>query len=84
MEQNDFKEHRSNNKILIGLVLIGGGILLFINKMGIPILPNWVFTWPVLIIGIGLFIGLKHNFQNITWLILMGWGVYRIARSANA
>ena len=78
MDQESYKGRPSNNRVLIGLFLIGGGILLFINKMGIPFLPGWIFTWPVLIIGIGFLIGLQHNFKNFAWLILMCWGIYSL------
>lgn len=78
MEQESFKRNPSNNKIFIGLLLIAGGILLFFNKMGYAIVPGWFFTWPVLIIGLGFIAGLKHNFQNLTWLFLMVWGAYEL------
>lgn len=38
--------------------------------MGFP-LPDWLFSWHVLLIAIGLFLGLRHNFRGGAWLILI-------------
>ena len=79
MEQdNNLKRNPSNNKILIGLLLIAGGVLLFINKTDSTILPDWLFTWPSLIILIGVIVGIQHNFRNFFWIALVGWGVYSL------
>jgi len=50
------------------LLLIGGVLLL--DQMGFP-LPDWLFSWHVLLIAVGLFIGLRHNFRGGAWLILI-------------
>jgi predicted membrane protein len=50
------------------LLLIGGVLLL--DQMGFP-LPDWLFNWHVLLIAIGLFMGLRHNFRGGAWLILI-------------
>ena len=50
-------------------ILLVGGVLLM-DQMGFP-LPDWLFSWHVLLIAIGLFIGLRHNFRGGAWAILM-------------
>ncbi len=50
------------------LVLVGGVLLL--DQMGFP-LPDWLFSWHILLIAIGLFIGLRHNFRGGAWLIMI-------------
>jgi predicted membrane protein len=64
MEQNieEFKPAKSS-RIWSGLVLVVIGFLLLAYKMGAPI-PGWIFTWPVLLIAIGLFVGIKSQFKN--------------------
>ncbi len=52
--------------ILIGLVYLG-------KQMGLPV-PTWLFTWPVLLIVIGVITGIKHSFKNKGWLILVTIG----------
>ncbi len=76
MEQENFTKKRSGNRALIGLFLVAGGILLLINKMGFAFLPSWFFTWPVLLIAVGLIIGLQHNFTNLPWILMVAWGTY--------
>lgn len=53
----------NNSRVGTGLLLLIAGILLFAYKMGAPI-PGWIFTWPVLLIGIGILVGIKSKFQN--------------------
>lgn len=65
MEQNDTERFRGNkdSRIWSGLFLLIIGLLLLGNKMGAPI-PGWIFTWPVILILIGFFIGLRSGFRN--------------------
>jgi hypothetical protein len=61
-----------------GAVAYGRGILLivigtdyFLVNSNPPILPEWMWSWEVLLIGMGLFIGIRHNFRSPAWFILM-------------
>ncbi len=58
------------------LLLVGGVLLL--DQLGFP-LPDYLFNWHVLLIAIGLFLGLRHNFRGGAWLILIAiGGVYML------
>lgn len=72
MEQNDKDMERRVNDSRIGggIFLLLAGVLLLAYKMGAPI-PSWVFTWPVLLIAIGLFTGIKSGFRNPGSFILI-------------
>ncbi|MHA4808807.1 LiaF transmembrane domain-containing protein [Flavitalea flava] len=61
---------RGLGRIGAGLVLLSIGAVLLLDQMGFPF-PDWLFTWHVLLIAIGLFIGLRHNFRGGAWLILI-------------
>jgi predicted membrane protein len=65
MEQNNFERQPINHgsRIWSGLFLLAAGFLLLAYKMGAPI-PGWIFTWPVLLMVIGLFVGIKSKFRN--------------------
>ena len=65
----------SNGRFWMGTLFIAGGGLLLASKLGAPI-PNWVFSWQVLLIAIGFYNGIHHRFQNGGWLIMMGIGTY--------
>lgn len=49
------------------IVLIGITLLLPLTAD----VRNWVISWPMLLIAIGLFIGLRHGFRGPAWLILI-------------
>ena len=74
MEQNEVnpvnKLNRSNSRVWTGLFLVAVGVLLFANKMGVN-LPPWLFTWPMLLIGIGLLKGVQSGFRDNSWIILL-------------
>lgn len=57
-----------NSQIYTGIfvLLIGLGFLL--RRMDMPI-PHYLLSWKTLLIGIGIFIGLKNGFKDISWLI---------------
>jgi predicted membrane protein len=63
MQQQDIERGNKSSRLLSGMVLLLVGILLLGYKMGAPI-PGWIFTWPVLLIVLGLLIGFKSRFHN--------------------
>ena len=65
-----------------GLILIIAGVLLLAQKMGAPI-PGWIFTWPMLLIAMGLLIGVKSNFHNPGALIMIAIGGIFLADQTN-
>ena len=72
MERNeqDMERRMNGSRIGGGLFLLLAGFLLLAYKMGAPI-PGWVFTWPVLLIAIGLLTGIKSRFHNPGAFILI-------------
>ncbi len=82
MEQNenDLQPYggMSSSRVWSGLVLVVAGGLLLAYKMGAPI-PGWVFTWPVLLIAIGLLTGIKSRFHNPgAFIMIIVGGVFLI------
>jgi predicted membrane protein len=65
---------RSGNRMLGVLILLIGGLLL-LKEMG-DFLPYWLFTWPMILIVIGLYTGIKNGFQNFGAVILLLVGGY--------
>jgi predicted membrane protein len=62
---------RSNGKVFAGLILLAVGSLLLLRQFDFFFFPGWIFSWPMLLIVIGLFNGFKHDFKKPTWLILI-------------
>lgn len=67
------RRHGSRIWVPIGLVLVGG--LLLVRQMDVG-LPEWLFSWPMLLIVIGIFSGLNHAFRGPGWLILIMVGTF--------
>ncbi len=70
---NTTRTSSNRGKIVAGLILIAVGILFLLRQMGY-IFPFWVFTWPMILIVVGLLNGAKHGFRGGGWLILIGLG----------
>lgn len=60
----------SSNPAWTGLFILLIGVAAFL-RVNNPEFPRWIFSWQMLIIVIGLFIGFKHNFRGIAWLVLL-------------
>ena len=54
-----------------GNIVTSDWIGLFPCRKLYPNLPEWMWSWAVLLIGMGLFIGIRHNFRSPAWFILM-------------
>lgn len=65
--------HSRKGRILGGLIIVAAGSALLARKMGV-LIPDWVFTWETAMVVLGLYIGAKHSFRGIGWLILIGIG----------
>lgn len=71
--QERWERRNRHSHIWTGAFILLIGIAALLKAMLVP-LPNWVFSWPMLLIALGVFSGLKNNFRNATWffLILIG------------
>lgn len=63
------KAHRANN-LGAGLFVILVGLVFLAERLGTEF-PDWVFSWPMLLITFGLFVGIKHGFRSGGWAILV-------------
>ncbi len=71
---NRFRDRNPGNRIFFGIAvaLIGAGLLL--KSLGI--LPHFLhFSWPIVMIVLGVMIGMKNRFRNNSWWILIAIGV---------
>ncbi len=64
----DWEKSHRRGKIFGGMILVGIGSLFLAREMGLEI-PHWIFSWKVLLIVIGIFVGVKHSFQSGGWMI---------------
>lgn len=64
--------NKSNEK-WIGLTLLGIGVLILLRNLDLP-LPSILFSWPMILIAVGLVVAIKENFKGTAWMVLMGLG----------
>ncbi|MFT3826979.1 MAG: DUF5668 domain-containing protein [Chitinophagaceae bacterium] len=72
-ERRALRRSRTGNNIMIGMLVIGFGALMLLKQVGI-FFPSWLFTWPMILIVVGLVAGAKSNFRDFSWLILIAIG----------
>lgn len=65
--------NKKNNKQWFGVLLIIIGVLFLAKTFELP-LPNWVYTWPMLLVGIGIYSGIVSKFKDWSWVIMIGIG----------
>ncbi|MFN4298143.1 MAG: LiaF transmembrane domain-containing protein [Thermaurantimonas sp.] len=65
---------RSFSGLFPGLLIIAIGIVWMLKVSGIYI-PSWLFSWQMLLIIVGLYIGIKSNFMDLNYLIPLVVGV---------
>lgn len=67
--QNRERHHR-NSRLWTGIVILFIGIAALV-KASFRELPDWMFSWPMLLIVIGFFSGFKDGFRGIGWFIMI-------------
>ncbi len=75
MDDNKNLKNRDGARVIGGVILVIVGGALLLRNMGY-FLPYWLFTWPMILILAGVYSGVKHNFQNNTWIILLAIGSF--------
>ena len=84
-DENDIHryEGRGNSRIWTGLILVGVGLLYVADINKWAAIPAWVFTWPVLLIAIGLLIGVNSRFHNPgAFIMIVVGGINLVAQNS--
>ncbi|MCU0353398.1 MAG: cell wall-active antibiotics response protein [Cytophagales bacterium] len=58
-------------KILAGGIIITIGVILLLKQLGL-LFPVWLFSWPMILIVIGLIVGARHGFRyDSGWIVMV-------------
>ncbi|ERR1700761_8650283 len=76
------KSASHKSRTILGAFIVVIGTILLVDQLDLVLIPDWLFSWPMILIIIGLYSGAKHNFQNTTWLILLLVGLAFLADDA--
>lgn len=75
---NQRRRRRVNEKPLIGLLIIAAGVLILLRNLDFPF-PEFLFTWPMIVILVGFVIAVREGFRPGGWLAVMAVGVFFLA-----
>ena len=68
--QNDYNP-RYNGRIWGGLFLLFMGGIFLMKEASLFAFPGWFFSWPMILIAVGVFSGIKHGFRGGGWIVLL-------------
>lgn len=64
------RPRNNNGHIWVGLFLLLVGSVFLLNRLGIHF-PDFIFSWQMFLIAIGIFVGIRKEFQGSGWLIMI-------------
>ena len=62
------KDPNRIGQLLAGLFVVGIGVLLLARQAGMDF-PRWIFSFESILIAVGLYLGIRHSFRGVVWLI---------------
>lgn len=72
-------ENRSHSsRAWPGLFIVVVGVVLLMRQLGF-MFPYWFFQWPMILIAVGFFVGIRHGFRGLGWAMLMFIGALFLA-----
>lgn len=69
----DIERSHRRGKVMGGFLIVMIGSLFLARELGAEI-PYWVFTWKMLLVGLGLLLAVKHKLKHPGWIILIAIG----------
>jgi len=76
-----YRRRGPGSRILLGLFLFLIGCFLLLKEVLPQFFPVWLFTWPMILIAIGLYLGIRDRFRQIGSFILIFLGILFLARN---
>ncbi|NSL88188.1 hypothetical protein ECE50_015200 [Chitinophaga sp. Mgbs1] len=73
MRNEDIIESKKRSRATGGIILIVVGVVLLLKRLDLD-LPDWLFSWQMILIAIGVLMGFKHDFKGGAWLIMISIG----------
>lgn len=71
---------KRNGNFVLGVLILVIGSLLLLKQLGFFI-PYWIFSWPMILIAIGIYTGYKSRFQNTGSIIMILIGGFFLLRN---
>ncbi len=71
--RKDRMARHQKSKLFAGIVIIAFGTLFLMDRLGANV-PNWIYSWKMILIAIGAVTLYKHKFQNFGGWVLITIG----------
>ena len=71
---NNISSKRNNNRAFAGLFLVLLGGIYLLRQLDFFFFPSWLFSWPMILIIVGIASGIKHNFRNTGSFVMIAIG----------
>jgi len=71
---NNISNKRDNNRAFLGLFLVGLGAIYLLRQLDFFFFPSWLFSWPMILIVVGIASGIKHNWRNTGAYVMIAIG----------
>ena len=68
--KNRVEQRHGSGHVWTGILLLLIGTVALLRSY-VPDFPEWLFSWQMLLIALGLFIGLRHRFHGVAWFVLL-------------
>jgi len=69
-------KRRSGSGMLAGILFILFGVVMLIRTLGgIEFMPDWLISWPMILVVIGLVTGINHRFRKPGAYICLSLGL---------
>ncbi|UZD24568.1 cell wall-active antibiotics response protein [Algoriphagus halophytocola] len=68
---------RPNNDggIIFGFIILAVGVLILLKKLDV-FYPDWLLSWPMILIAIGVITLVKHEFKSFFGVVMLSLGAY--------
>lgn len=63
------KKNHTDKQFGLGILIVVIGAVFLLRNTGVDV-PHWVLSWHTIMLGAGLWIGYRKNFQGSGWLAL--------------
>lgn len=70
---NDTAVRGRKAKLVSGILVLSFGVLFLLDRIGID-MPNWLFSWKIILIAIGVISLYKNHFKHLPGYIMIGVG----------
>ncbi|HEY4194935.1 MAG TPA: DUF5668 domain-containing protein [Mucilaginibacter sp.] len=73
IENPGIQQHKG--RTTVGAIILIIGTLLLIDQFNLAFIPDWLFSWPMILVAVGIYSGVKHNFQKSFAFIMIFLGI---------